>query len=50
VASQIECLDIQAGLGHQPGGSLIAAAVLADAVDDQHSRPGLAGGRPVADV
>jgi hypothetical protein len=42
VAAQVEGVDVQARLGHEAAGPLIPAAVLADAVDDQDSRPGLA--------
>ena len=50
VAAEVESVDVQAGLGHETAGPLVPAAVFADAMDDQDSRQGIAGWRPVADV
>ena len=50
VPAQIEGVYIQSRLGHEPAGSLISAAVLTDAVDDQDASPGRARGRPLSYV
>ena len=50
VAANVERMDVDPRLGHEPSGSLVAAAVLTDAVDEQDGRPRTARRRPMPQV
>ena len=50
VPRRSNAVDVQADPGQEPAGSIVPAAVLGDAVDEQDRGPGRAGRGPVADV